>query len=163
MSVGLERGMLAGGLLLALAGVAGVWGAVRVPLSSSLEPMERRPVTAPTPTNSTAHPPANDIAARDLFRPDRLPAPVPFDPLAPGGGAAPVPAPPPRPTLVLVGLVLGSPRAALIRGLDGTPEARLLAEGEEWAGLRVLRVLPDAVVLKSGRDTVRLAWPEEGR
>jgi hypothetical protein len=98
---------------------------------------------------------------RPLFRSDRRPAAVPYDPqrsAAPAEPAAPVE----RPTLALSGIVWGAEPAALIEGMPGVEGSLVLRRGEASAGIRIVRIERTRVVL-SGRDTtwilqVREPW-----
>jgi hypothetical protein len=56
----------------------------------------------------------------------------------------------------VAGVVLGRTRAALLRGLPGVDGARVLAEGEAAAGVRVLRVADTLVVVTWRADTLSL-------
>jgi hypothetical protein len=99
------------------------------------------------------------VPIHDVFRPARAPAPIPFDPT---GNQLTTPAVESQPAFALVGLVLGAARAAVIRGIPGLEAAQVLAEGEERAGLRVIRIAPTGVVAAWRGDTLRLALPREG-
>ena len=91
------------------------------------------------------------VATRgDPFRQSRRPAPVPFDPVNPTD--APPPPAAPRPSLALVGILIGDEPAALIDGLPGVDGTRVLRVGETAAGYTVRRIEPDRVTVQ-GADT----------
>lgn len=88
---------------------------------------------------------------RDLFRAERRPAAIPYDPArAVGSGLGAIVA---KPTLTLRGLVWGAVPEAVVEGLPGTDGPRVLRVGEAIGGLRVQRVQPDRVII-AGMDTV---------
>jgi hypothetical protein len=99
------------------------------------------------------------VSALALFRPTRKPAPTPFDPM---GNQPTVPVVESQPAFVLVGLVLGPARAAVIRGIPGLEVAQVLGEGDERAGLRVIRIDRAGVYAVWRGDSLRLALPREG-
>lgn len=92
------------------------------------------------------------VIAHDLFRLDRKPAPLAFDPER---GLVPPPGPvgPPKPILRLVGLVEGARPQALIEGLPGVESGRALTRDESVAGLRVAEI-SRGYVRVVGMDTV---------
>jgi hypothetical protein len=93
------------------------------------------------------------ISARNPFRASRAPALVAFDPRVSGmPGVPPTPPAPPRPQLVLAGILLGPPHAALIEGLPGIEGARVMRAGERF-GEYLLRAIASDHVLVAGRDT----------
>jgi hypothetical protein len=95
------------------------------------------------------------IALRNLFRADRAPASAPFDPDVAAGtapAAQPRPPSPPRPTLTLVGLILGPEPAALVDGVPGAEGSRALRVGEGFAGY-VVRAIGDGFVVITSADT----------
>lgn len=98
------------------------------------------------------------VPARALFRITRVPAPVPFDPR---GEAPEIPPAEPKPMLVLVGVVLGPARAALVRGIPGLDGVQVITEGEEIGGVRVVRVEAAEAVLQWRADTIRVVLPRE--
>jgi hypothetical protein len=61
-----------------------------------------------------------------------------------------------------VGLVLGTPRAALLRGIPGHDAVQVLAEGDVLGELRLLTIHDAAVTLLWRGDTLRVALPTEG-
>ncbi len=91
------------------------------------------------------------VIARDLFRPDRRPAPSRFDP----NRLAIAAAPPPKPVLTVRGIVASDSPRALIEGFPGVPGSRLVRPGETFGGIRVIAIGPGAVRL-SGLDTTWL-------
>jgi hypothetical protein len=99
------------------------------------------------------------VVSGAVFRPSRSPAPVAFDAL--GHTAAPQPVEP-MPAFELVGVVLGPMRAAAIRGIPGFDGAQVLTEGEERAGLAVIRIDSSGVVARWRGDSLRLALAREG-
>ncbi len=147
-------------LLLGLAVLPAGWYALR-PVRIALPP-PRASTTDSTAGTAKAHsaPPLATLIAHDPFRPARVPAAVAFDPdPAP---ADPAPPPEPRPQLVLSGIVWGTRPAAIIEGLPGTAETRLVQPGEAIGAIRVRRIERDRVVL-TGMDTtwvlrVREPW-----
>ena len=149
-----------GGLrtLLAVLGLTGAGAAVmafRIPLEA---PVARQTsLTRPGTASSTGSPDRPDslVVARNMFRPDRRPAPIRYDPARADDG--PPPAGEPRPLLSLAGVVLGRTRAALVRGIPGTEGVHVLAEGEDLGGVRVVRVMDTAAVVTWRSDTLHLA------
>ncbi len=136
---------------LALAGASAAVVAFRVPLEP-LHPGGESPSAAPMTFPVEAQDGVDSVVVqRNAFRSDRRPALVPYDP----SGQAPPPAEP-RPSLSVAGVVLGRTRAALLRGLPGVDGARVLAEGEAAAGVRVLRVADSTVVVTWRSDTLSL-------
>ena len=100
--------------------------------------------------------------ARPLFRESRRPASVGFDPEATGVVALTAAAPPPKPALALSGIVWGAEPAAVVEGVPGSEGSTVLRRGETVAGLRVMRISPERVVI-AGFDTswtltVREPW-----
>ncbi|HEX9611937.1 MAG TPA: hypothetical protein VF978_08590 [Gemmatimonadales bacterium] len=150
-------------LLLAVGGGAALAGAwhmsfttpTNVPAAESPRAMESAPADAAA---TPADPPA--VADRNLFRADRRRPSRPYELLASTTADSPRRAPP---TLKLVGVALGSTRAALLQGIPGTEGARVLAEGDTVAGMTLVRVHRDRAVLLVGTDTVTLTLPEERR
>ncbi len=96
---------------------------------------------------------AQRVIARNPFRAHRTPAVVRFNPdLSPGAGPPPMPGPP-RPTLALVGVVLGAEPAALVDGLPGAESTRALRVGETVAGYRLREVHADRAVVAAPDTT----------
>jgi hypothetical protein len=79
---------------------------------------------------------------------------------APGGTMTSAP---PKPTLLLAGIVWGRQPLAVLEGVPGTSEPRVVVEGDTAGGLRVRSVTRDRVVV-TGFDTVwtlqlKARWP----
>jgi hypothetical protein len=89
------------------------------------------------------------VTGRDLFRTDRRPAQVAYDPLR---GAAPLPEGPPKPALSLTGVVWGSVPEAVIEGLPTTDGPRVVRVGDVVGGLAIRRIGRGGVVV-AGMDT----------
>jgi hypothetical protein len=104
-----------------------------------------------------------DAFRRPMFRPNRRPAAVRFDPAgAPDGAPADAPPPVARPQLSISGIVWGPEPAAIVEGLPGAEGSMVLRRGERSAGVRLARIERDRVVL-TGMDTtwtlrVREPW-----
>jgi hypothetical protein len=103
------------------------------------------------------------VSETDPFRLDRRPAALAYQIVF--DGAAPVAPRPPRPALVLKGIIgTGRPPTwvALLDGVPGHPETRLVHDGDTLGGLRVRHVGRDTVVVTATdttwRLTVRQAW-----
>lgn len=97
---------------------------------------------------------ASHVVEQDPFRLDRKPAAVPF-------GTPDVPVPPPgaivRPfqSLALKGIVGGPPWQAILAGVPNRQGNVVARVGDTLAGVRVVRVRADGVVLKgTGMDTL---------
>jgi len=157
ISVGVAGTLVAGGLAVLWA----VTGSV-VATSRSVAPKAVALTGQHAPAPYHADSLALLVVGRDLFRAERRPLGVAYDPThAPGGGAAQVTAP--RPTLVLTGLVWGPTPVAVVEGLPGVNGPRVLRRGDAVAGLRVIRITPNAIAI-AGVDTtwtltVRNPWP----
>jgi len=96
---------------------------------------------------------------RDLFRTDRHPAAVPYDPTR---GAAPPPDGPPKPQLTLTGVVWGDAPEAVIEGLPTAPGPRVVRVGDVVGGVTIKRI-EVGLVIAAGFDTtwtltVREPW-----
>lgn len=92
------------------------------------------------------------------FRQARSLAPMSFG--QPVTGAPPAPEPP-KPSLALVGVVLGRSRTLLLTGIPGSPGARLLTQGDTAGGLRVRSISSAGRVIITGYDTVWTFRPPE--
>lgn len=150
-------------LLLASGFGAATWSA-RVPVVSEDAAPEVRP-NAPRAHAVTVYA-ADSLAAvaatRDLFRSDRRPASVAYDPDQAARSLTVSAIAPPKPTLSLDGIVWGSVPEAIVEGLPGVEGARVLRSGDVVAGIRLQRIEPSEVVL-IGMDTVwtltvRVPW-----
>lgn len=99
------------------------------------------------------------VHSRNLFRWDRSPAPVRFNPWEPvaGPGATP-PARPSRPALILVGLLGGPPWTAMIEGIPGRESGVLLRVGETAGGIRLAEVR-EGIARLTGLDTTWVLTP----
>ena len=131
--------------------VASAWVSL-VPVSERVPTSRLASLPAPSlpgiyPTDSLG----DFVVRRDPFRAGRRPAEVVYDP---AGSAATAPADiPPKPELVLSGIVWGVIPAAVLEGLPGLPEPRVVREGEVVGGLRIRRITRDRVVI-TGMDTL---------
>ena len=158
MSTSSWRIVLGGLALMTLGGGVALMMAVHAAPTPGT-PTEKGRTGDPFPLSAGSAPPLDSTVPRGgLFRVTRSPAPVPFD--AHGEQLA-VAAVEPRPTLALAGLVLGTTRAALIRGLPGHEAVQVLAEGDEVGGVRLVRVDSVTAVLIWRSDTLRVALPRE--
>jgi hypothetical protein len=142
----LARSLAVGTWLLLAGGSAALAWAVAAPLW--------RPIATTAASHATPYP-AESLGhlalARDLFRADRRPTAVAYDPERGANPASPTPVLS-RPTLALTGLVWGPAPEAVIEGLPGTGGPRILRPGEVVAGLRLIRMTPTEVVIV-GMDT----------
>ncbi|HEX4561619.1 MAG TPA: hypothetical protein VH113_07275 [Gemmatimonadales bacterium] len=117
------------------------------------------PVVVPHPSLTNAVPAASArypaeslgrvVTGRDLFRTDRRPAQLAYDPLR---GAGPLPEGPPKPTLNLTGMVWGALPEAVIEGLPTTDGPRVVRVGDVVGGLAIRRIGRRGVVV-AGMDT----------
>jgi hypothetical protein len=146
-------------VVLSLAGLLACGWALGIPLRGEVG--TDRTALAEPPAGPARRPAALDslVPALALFRPTRKPAPTAFDPM---GNQPTVPVVESQPAFVLVGLVLGAARAAVIRGIPGLEAAQVLGEGDERAGLRVIRIDRAGVSAVWRGDSLRLALPREG-
>lgn len=107
------------------------------------------------PASAASRYPADSLAARiaahDLFRFDRRPATMPYDPQRPAAVLGTYT--PPKPALRLVGLVSAAEPAALIEGLPGIEGGRVLRRGDRIAGLTIAAIERGRVRVV-GMDTV---------
>lgn len=97
--------------------------------------------------------------ARDLFRTDRRPAALAYDPAR---GAAPLPDGPPKPQLLLTGIVWGDEPEAVIEGLPSATGPRVVRTGDSIGGVTIKRIEPSRLIA-TGFDTtwtltVRVPW-----
>lgn len=104
------------------------------------------------------------VVDRDLFRLERRPSPIPYDPSS--DGAVRATPQPPKPRLVLIGLVGGPPWDALVEGFPMRSGSVLVRRGDVIGDsanrLTVVRLRRDTVVIV-GMDTtwvltLRRAW-----
>lgn len=156
MSVDLIRASL---LLLALAGfwataVALVRPVVRVDLPPARRAVES---VAPGPVEDSVVARAVRRALdRPFFRADRRAPSAAYDPERPD-----LPDTPPvprraRPALAISGIVWGMEPAAVVEGVPGVEGSVVLRRGESAAGLRVVRIDRDRVVIRGMDTTWRL-------
>jgi len=87
---------------------------------------------------------------KDLFRPNRRPASVLYDP---AHLVAPVTSPVVKPTLQLVGLVAGHEGSAVVEGFPGVDGWQVVRKGDVVSGLRVQTISAASVVIV-GLDTI---------
>ena len=149
-----QAGLRALLLTLALTGVGVAVMAFQVLLDAPRAPGEPRTGPATSLPNEPLNALDSVVVVRNAFRPDRRPAPVPYEPTRADGG--PPPPSEPQPTLSVAGVVFGRTRAALLRGIPGTDGVHVLAEGEDVRGVRVLRIVDTAVVVTWRADTLYL-------
>jgi hypothetical protein len=102
---------------------------------------------------------ARVVVTKDLFRADRRPAGVPYDP---SRGGVPLPDGPPKPQLVLTGVVWGDQPEAVVEGLPATMGPRVVRVGDVVAGVTIKEIERDRLVA-TGFDTtwtltVRVPW-----
>jgi hypothetical protein len=100
---------------------------------------------------------------RPAFRADRRPSSVAYDATQPVTPDAPSRATVPKPTLAVSGIVWGPEPAAVLEGVPGVEGSTVVRRGESAAGLRVIRIEGELVVVR-GLDTtwtlkVRNPWP----
>jgi hypothetical protein len=126
--------------MLALAGVAAAALALTSPLAGAAA--APAPAEAPGGVARAAYDAAavaRAVVERDVFRLERRPAAVRYDPERQSPEAVPAYAPP-RPALVLRGIVWGDTARALIEGFPGTEGARLVRAGDVVGELRVAAI-----------------------
>ena len=144
-----------------LSGIAALVGSLAVrtvppPALPALRPtVVPSAVSTPYPADSLAR----AVVTRDLFRSDRRPAGVPYDPLR---GAVALPDGPPKPQLTLTGVVWGEVPEAVIEGLPTTDRPRVVRAGDVVGGLAIRHIGEGSVVVV-GMDTtwtltVRVPW-----
>ena len=153
-----------------------VWAALGLTaIGVAAKPVSRVPgpdAPAARSADSTARPAryaaqtlSKGIVERDLFRFGRKPAATAYDPArgaAPPPPAATPPPLPPKPALVLVGIVDGSPPQAILDGLPGSVGSRAMRVGDTVGGVSVIGIQGDTVRV-AGMDTtwvltVREPW-----
>lgn len=122
--------------------------APRVAAASPVGSASSTPRARPVDSDSLARVVANG----DLFRIDRRPTAVAFDPNRSGDGDG-APSRLLRPPLVLRGLMLGDTARALIEGFPETEAARLVRVGEVVASLRILGISATSVRVASPDTT----------
>lgn len=148
-----------GSLLAAVGGATALGGAVQMQLSDSTSSPNVPPSAAAVADPGTSPALADSlVAARDLFRASRTPAPVPFDPQGTQPDAV---LQEQRPTFGLAGLVLGPSRAALLRGIPGLDGVQVIGEGDEVAGLRLISVSDSGVTVMWRGERLWVGLPQE--
>jgi hypothetical protein len=163
MSVRVLRAVL---VALIVAGAAAVVRAATVPIRRNGR-MDLVNSASASPTSAVRETAYDSLLAaarhRPLFRPDRRPPALAFDPggTQPAGGE-PAPSAQPRPQLAVSGIVWGAEPAAIVDGLPGAEGSVVLRRGEASGGIRVRRIELGRVIL-SGLDTtwtlpVRNPW-----
>ena len=125
--------------------------------SSRVEPRLERPVPYPADSLLLV------TVQHDLFRADRHPSTVSYDP-AQLAVAAAARASPPKPALALVGLMAGNYSTAVLEGLPGADGPRVVRVGDVVSGLRITGIEKDRVLV-IGMDTtwvlkVREPWKQ---
>jgi hypothetical protein len=99
---------------------------------------------------------------RPAFRADRRAPAMRYDPERASKPETPAAPPVPKPTLFISGIVWGDEPAAVVEGVPGREGPVVLRPGESAAGLSVVRIQGDRVVIR-GMDTtwqltVREPW-----
>lgn len=89
------------------------------------------------------------IIERDPFRMSRKPSPIAYDPLRVGEQMEP---PRPKPALSLLGLITGTEKTAVIRGLPGIEGPWVVREGDRIAGI-VVKAISSNDIRLVGFDT----------
>lgn len=110
---------------------------------------ESQVAVTPTGLRYRADSLARVAMTRDVFRTDRRPALVGYDPAR---GATAIPEGPPKPQLILTGVVWGDDPEAIIEGLPTTDGPRVVRVGDTLAGLTVQRITHERVIV-TGMDT----------
>ncbi len=100
---------------------------------------------------------------RPAFRADRRRSSAVYDPTRPVTPDAPPPPAAPKPALALSGIVWGPEPAVVLEGVPGIEGSAVLRRGDSAAGLQVVRIEGERVVIR-GMDTtwtltVRNPWP----
>jgi hypothetical protein len=133
----------------AVTGTVGLLAAAIVPLDSGSPAPRVAPVAERVARHSYPDSSEYTVVRRDVFRLDRRPPAVAYDPQRgsriEGGGYVV------RPTLVLRGVVWGDSARAVVGGLPGLDGDRVVRAGEVVSGLRVVAI---------GRRSVRIAAPD---
>ena len=113
-------------------------------------------------TDDTRAAAARLVTGGDVFRLDRVPAPI-GAPQAQLAGLPPAPPPPPRfrPPLAVSGIV-GPPWQAMLEGVPDHPSTVVVSPGDVLGPLRVRSITRDQVVVQgpdtTWRLTVRRPW-----
>ncbi len=127
-----------------------VWG-IATPIGVALPaPAAHQPPHSPNSVRYAADSLLAVAVRRDLFRPERRPSSVAYDPARLVVAEAP---PAPKPALALVGIVGGAGGSAVIEGFPGVDGWRVVYRGDVVAGLRIGTIGRDSVVIV-GMDTV---------
>ena len=140
-----------GAWVTALTGLgAVVWG-IATPTGIALPvPAAHQPHNSPSSVRYAADSLVAGAVRRDLFRPERRPSSVAYDPARLVVAEAPRA---PKPALALVGIVGGAGSSAVIEGFPGVDGWRVVYRGDVVAGLRIRTIGRDSVVIV-GMDTV---------
>jgi hypothetical protein len=149
-------------LVVALLGVTASVRIVAVPIARVRLPGSLAYDSSTHPAGSGSRLASESIAtivSRDPFRIGRRPLLPAYDPVRLAEQSVPRP---PRPTLILVGVVNGSARSAVIEGLPGVGGSRVVRVGDVVAGLQITKITNGRVVI-AGMDTtwvleVREPW-----
>ncbi len=152
-------------VLLVVAGVGMTALALTRPTVRPPWPAPRAPGVEAVPNQVDVAPPEEAVArviTRPVFRADRRPPLVGYDPeqgLVPESAIVP---PAPKPQLAVSGIVWGDQPAAVVEGVPGQDGSVVLRRGETVAGLRVSDIVGDRVVIRgmdtTWRLTVRMPW-----
>lgn len=161
VSYGVARGAL--WCVLMAGGGAGMW-ALLVPLVTAESAAPARSTGAdvkPTPA-FVSDSLVERAIRRPMFRSGRRPATVGFDPARGSSPDASVGPPIPKPALLVSGIVWGHEPAAVVEGMPGVEGATVMRQGERMAGIRVVLIERERVLLR-GLDTtwnlpVREPW-----
>jgi len=152
VSYGLAR---AGLVLVALGGAWGTGLAIsgpvvgmELPAPSSLVPPAANRVADRSPDREATE----RAIDRPAFRADRRAASTRYDPEHTGMPETPAAPPLPKPVLAVSGIVWGDQPAAVVEGVPGIEGSVVLRPGDSAAGLRVVRIQGDRVVIR-GMDT----------
>ena len=153
-------------LVAIVAGIAAFGLVLRLPLASASFGSTELAAASGSP-DSVAAVPRDDVVrralARPVFRADRRQASVAFDPdrsREPAPAAAPAE---PRPALTVAGIVIGRDSAVLLDGAPGVEGSLVLRRGDTAAGLRVVEITEDRVVIRERDTTWRLRVREPWR